>query len=211
MAPIRLLLVDDHQVIREGLKRMLESRGDVQVVGEAENGKDAITQAELLSPDVILMDIRMPGMDGIAVTRQLKEKVPDIKVIMMTMYNDELVPQAFEAGAVGYILKDDIRTDKLIESICDVYKGYSSLSPSLIGRCLNKLVGLTRASRDSLLSERQRDILRLFGEGLVSKDIAARLHISEPTVNKEAARIFDKLGVNSRPQALSEAIKRRLI
>jgi len=208
---IRVFIVDDHQVVREGLKRMLEPERGIRVVGEAENGEDAITQVELLSPDIVLMDIKMAGMDGIAATRQLKEKMPDVKVIMLTLYDAEFVPLAIEAGAMGYILKDDVRREKLIQIIRDAYKGYSPLSPSLTQPVLAKLANLNRASRDSLLSERQRNILRLAASGLTDKDIGAELYVSEPTVRKELSDIFDKLKVNNRPQAVAEAMKRRLI
>ena len=211
MSAIRVLLVDDHQVIREGLKSILKWERGIRVVGEAVDGEAAITQAELLSPDIILMDIKMPGMDGITATRQLKEKMPDVKVIMLTMYNDEFVPQAIEAGAMGYILKDDIGREKLIQIIRDAYNGYSPLSPSLMQEVLTKLAELDQASRDSLLSQRQRDILRLIAMGLVSKDITAKLYISESTVTKELSSIFSKLGVNNRTQAVYDAMKRRLI
>ena len=210
MPAIRVLLVDDHQLVREGLKRMLELDEDIEVVGEAANGEDAITQAELLSPDVILMDIKMPGMDGIAATRQLKQKMPDVKVIMLTLYDSEYVTQAIEAGASGYILKD-AKQEQLIQAIRDAYKGYSPLAPSLTRQVLTELANLSRASRDSLLSERQCEVLRLVAAGLVSNDIGAKLCISESTVKKELTHIFDKLGVNDRAQAVSEAMKRKLI
>ena len=205
-----MLLVDDHQVVREGLKRMLELEEDIRVVGEAANGEDGITQAERLSPDVILMDIKMPDMDGIAATRQLKEKMPKVNIIMLTLYGNEYVTQAIEAGASGYILKDASR-EQLIQAIRDAYKGYSPLAPSLTRQVLTELANLSRASRDSLLSERQCEILRLVAAGLVSKDIGASLCISEATVKKELSHIFNKLGVNDRAQAVSEAMKRKLI
>ena len=210
MPAIRVLLVDDHQVVREGLKRMLEPDKDIQVVGEAVNGEDGITQAERLWPDVILMDIKMPDMDGITATRQLKQKMPAVKVIMLTLYDSEYVTQAIEAGASGYILKD-AEGEQLVQAIRDVYKGYSPLAPSLTRQVLTELANLSRASRDSLLSERQCEILRLVAAGLTSKNIGAKLCISEPTVKKELTRIFDKLEVNDRAQAVSEAMKRKLI
>ena len=210
MPAIRVLLVDDHQVVREGLKRMLELDKDIEVVGEAVSGEDGITQAERLSPDIILMDIKMPDMDGIAATRQLKQKMADVKVIMLTLYDSEYVPQAIEAGASGYILKD-AKGEQLIQAIRDAYKGDSPLAPSLTRQVLTELANLSRASRDSLLSERQCEILRLVAAGLTGKNIGAGLFISEPTVKKELARIFDKLGVNDRAHAVSEAMKRKLI
>jgi len=206
-----VFIVDDHRVVREGLKLMLGRESDIQVVGEAENGKDAITQVELLSPDVVLMDIKMPGMNGIDATRELKEKMPDVKVIMLTFYDSGFVPQAVEAGASGYILKDDVTQARLVQAIRDVYEGYTMLSTSLTGQVLTDLANLSRASRDSLLSERQRNILWLAAGGLANKDIGAELYISEPTVRKGLSDIFDKLKVNNRPQAVAEAMKRRLI
>jgi len=210
LPPIRVLLVDDHQLVREGLKRVLELEEDIRVVGEAANGEDGITQAERLSPDIILMDIKMPGMDGIAATRQLKEKMPDVKVIMLTLYDSEYVTQAIEAGASGYILKD-ASLEQLVQAIHDAYKGYSPLAPSLTRGVLTELADLSRASRDSLLSERQCEILRLSTAGLVRKEVAAQLYVSEATVKKELTNIFNKLGVSNQAQAVSEAMKRRLI
>ena len=208
MPIIRVLLVDDHQVVREGLKRMLEPDKDIKVVGEAVNGEDAITQAELLSPDVILMDIKMPDMDGITATHQLSQKMPDVKVIMLTLY--EYVTEAIEAGASGYILKDASR-ERLIQAIHDAYNGYSPLAPSLTRQVLTELANLSRVSRDSLLSERQCEILRLIAAGLVSRDIGAKLCISESTVKKDLTHTFNRLGVNDRAQAVAEAMKRNLI
>jgi len=205
-----VLLVDDHQVVREGLKRMLEWSEDIQVVGEAANGEEAIVQAEQLSPDIVLMDIKMPDMDGIAATRQLKEKMPEVRVVMLTLYGNEYVTQAIEAGASGYILKDAER-EQLIRAIHDAYKGYSPLAPAVGRQVLTELANLSRATHGSLLSERQRQILKLVAAGLPSKDISDRLCLSDATVKKELAGIFDRLGVNSRAQAVSEAMKRKLI
>lgn len=210
MPHIRVLIIDDHQLVREGLKRVLELEEDIRVVGEAANGENGITQAERLSPDIILMDIKMPGMDGIAATRQLKEKMPDVNIIMLTLYNNEYVKQAVEAGASGYILKDANR-EQLVQAIHDVYKGYSPLAPSITRGVITELANLSRANRDSLLSERQREILRLSAAGLVRREVAAKLYVSEATVKKEFSHIFDKLGVSDQAQAVSEAMKRRLI
>lgn len=207
--PIRVLLVDDHQVVREGLKRMLELEEDIRVVGEAANGEDGISQAQRLSPDIVLMDIKMPNMDGIAATRQLSEKMPDVKVIMLTLYDSDFVMQAIEAGALGYILKD-ARREQLVQAIHDAYEGYSPLSPSLARELITKLADLSRASRD-LLSERQCEILRLSAAGLVRKEVAVELYVSEATVKKELTDIFNKLGVSNQTQAVCEAMRRMLI
>src|SRR4030067_1070125 len=138
MDAIRILLVDDHQVVREGLRRMLELETDFQVVGEAAEAKEALTQVELLSPEIILMDIKMPKVDGIELTRQLKEKYPVSKIIMLTLY-DEYLTQAIEAGAVGYVLKD-IKREELIRAIRAVHEGRSPLNRSLTQTQLTGLV-----------------------------------------------------------------------
>jgi len=207
---IRILIVDDHQIVREGLKHMLAPQEDILVVGEAVSGEDAIIEAQRLRPDVVLMDIKMPGIDGIAATRQLREKMPDISVIMLTLYDDEYVPQAIEAGASGYILKEASR-EQLTQAIRDAHRGYATLAPPLIREVLTKLADLSRASQDSVLTKRQREILKLVAAGLVRKEVATRLYISEATVKKELTVIFDRLGVSDQTQAVVEAMKRRLI
>lgn len=210
MPAIRVLLVDDHQVVREGLKHMLMPQEDIQIVGEAVSGEDALLQAERLRPDIVLMDIKMPSMDGIAATLQLREKIPDIRVIILTLYGDEYVTQAIEAGASGYILKDTSR-EQLVQAIRDAHQGYGALAPSLAPEVFARLADLSRANRDLLLNGRQREILKLIAAGLSRKDVALRLYLSEATVKKELTVIFDKLGVNDQTQAVVEAMKRRLV
>jgi len=207
---IRVLLVDDHQVVREGLKYMLAPHEDIEVVGEAASGEDGLIQAERLQPDVVLMDIKMPGIDGITAMRKLRERMPDICVVMLTLYDDEYVTQAIEAGASGYILKD-ASEEQLIQAIRDAHKGYAPLAPSLTRKVLTKLADLSRARENPMLSKRQREILRLVAAGLVRKEVAARLYISEATVKKELTAIFDKLGVSDQTQAVAEAMKKGLI
>ena len=189
---------------------MLAPQEDIQVVGEAVSGEDAIIQAQRLRPDVVLMDIKMPGMDGIAATRELREKMPKISVVMLTLYDDEYVAQAVEAGASGYILKETSR-EQLIQAIRDAYRGYAPLAPSLTREVLTRLADLSRANCNSLLTKRQREILKLVAAGLARKEVAAKLYISEATVKKELTVIFDKLGVSDQTQAVVEAMKRRLI
>jgi DNA-binding NarL/FixJ family response regulator len=189
---------------------MLTPRGDIQIIGEAVSGEEALVQAQRLQPDVVLMDIKMPGMDGIETTRRLREKVPDACVVMLTLYDDEYVTQAIEAGASGYILKD-ASGEQLIQAIYDARRGYAPLTPSLTREVLTKLANLSRASRDSVLTGRQREILKLVAAGLARKEVAAKLFISEATVKKELTVIFDKLGVSDQTQAVVEALKRRLI
>jgi len=209
MDTIRILLVDDHQVVREGLRRMLELEEDMEVVGEAADAKEALTQAELLSPEVILMDIKMPGMDGIEFTRQLKEKQSTCNVIMLTLY-DEYLTQAIEAGAAGYLLKD-IKREELIRAIRAVHQGRSPLALSLSRDRLAELVAPAEGKQRLYLSERELAILCLIADGLATREIANQLFLSQASVKRSVGFIFEKLGVHNRSEAVSEAYKRTLI
>jgi len=206
---IRILLVDDHQVVREGLRRMLELEEDMEVVGEAADAKEALTQAELLSPEIILLDIKMPGVDGIELTRQLKEKQPTCNVIMLTLY-DEYLAQAIEAGAVGYLLKD-IKREELVRAIRAVHQGRSPLDLSISRDRLAELAATPESKQRPYLSERELAILRLIADGLVTREIANQLFLSQASVKRSVGLIFDKLGVHNRSEAVSEAHKRKLI
>jgi len=209
MDTIRILLVDDHQVVREGLRHMLELETDMEVVGEAADAKEALTQVELLSPQVILMDIKMPGMGGIELTRQLKEKQPSCNVIMLTLY-DEYLTQAIEAGAVGYLLKD-IRREELIRAIRAVHQGRSLLDLSLSRERLAELAAPAESKQRGYLSERELAILHLIADGVATKEIANQLFLSQASVKRSVGLIFEKLGVRNRSEAVSEAYKRSLI
>ncbi len=209
MDVIRILLIDDHQVVREGLRHMLELEKDMEVVGEAANATEALTQVEMLSPEIILMDIKMPGVDGIALTRQLKEKQPKCNVIMLTLY-DEYLTQAIEAGAVGYLLKD-VKREELIKAIRAVHQGRSPLNLSLSRDHLAELTPSTEGNQRTSLSERELAILRLIAGGAITKEIANQLFLSQVTIKRSVRLIFDKLGVRNRSGAVSEAYKRKLI
>ncbi len=209
MDPIRIFLVDDHQVVREGLRRMLELEADFQVVGEAADAKEVLTQVELLSPEVILMDIKMPGVDGIELTRQLKEKQPSCNIIMLTLY-DEYLTQAIEAGATGYLLKD-IKREELVRAIRAVHEGRSPLNLSVSQERLVELVSPTESQQRGHLSERELAILRLIADGVTTQGITTRLFLSAASVKRSIRLIFGKLGVHNRSEAVSEAYKRRLI
>jgi len=207
---IRVLLVDDHQVVLEGLRRILELDKGIEVVGGAKSGDEAITKAVLLSPDVIIMDLKMPGMDGITATREIKQKLPDVKILMLTLYREDFVRQAIEAGASGYLLKDS-DCEQITKAIHQVYEGLSPIAPSLTRELVTEFAKLSRESRSLILSERQVEILKLIADGMNSAEISRHLFISPSTVKREIRHIFDKLGVNDRPQAVSEAMKRKLI
>ena len=209
MDTIRILVVDDHQVVREGLRHMLELEVDMEVVGEAGDAKEALTQVESLSPEVILMDIKMPGIDGVELTRQLKEKQPSCNVIMLTLY-DEYLTEAIEAGAVGYLLKD-VKREELTRAIRAVHQGRSSLNLSLNRDQLAEFATPAESKQRGYLSERELAILRMIAGGVTTKEIANQLFLSQASVKRSVRFIFEKLGVRNRSEAVSEAYKRRLI
>jgi len=209
METIRILVVDDHQVVREGLRHMLELEADMEVVGEANGAKEALTQLELLSPEVILMDIKMPGVDGIELTRQLKEKQPSCNVIMLTLY-DEYLTEAIEAGAVGYLLKD-VKREELVRAIRAVHQGRSPLNLSLSRDRLAELAAPVESRQQAYLSERELAILRMIADGVTTEEIANQLFLSQASVKRSVRLTFEKLGVRNRSEAVSEAYKRRLI
>ena len=209
MDTIRILLVDDHQVVREGLRHMLELEADLKVVGEAADAREALMQAESLSPNVVLMDIKMPGGDGIELTKEVKQKCPSCNIIMLTLY-DEYLPQALEAGAVGYLLKD-IKREELIRAVRAAYQGRSPLNLSLSQDHLAELLPTTESQQSVQLSEREHSILRLIADGATTYNIASQLFLSEASVKRSVRIILEKLSVHNRSEAVSEAYKRRLI
>ena len=207
---IRVLVVDDHPMVLEGLRRVLEQEASLQVVGEARSGDEAIEKAASLSPDVIIMDLKMPGMDGITATREIKRKMPWIVILVLTLYAEDYVQQAIEAGASGYLLKDSDR-DQIIRAIHEVYKGLCPITPSLTRYLISEFSRVSHGTKALILTRRQREILRFIAEGVHGKDISRQLHISPSTVKREIREIFDRLGVDSRAQAVSKAIKQGLI
>ena len=207
--PIRIFLVDDHQVVCEGLRRMLDLETDMEVVGEATDAKEALTQVELLSPEVVLMDIKMPGVNGIELTQQLKEKQLSCNVIMLTMY-DEYLAKAIEAGAAGYLLKD-VKREELVKAIRALHQGRSTLDLSLSRDHLVELVAPAESRQGDHLSERQLTTLRLIANGVTNKEIAIELFLSPASVKRSVRNIFEILDVCNRSQAVSEAYKRGLI
>jgi len=206
---IQILLVDDHQVVCEGLRRMLELETDMEVVGEAADAKEALTQVELLSPEVVLMDIRMPGVDGLKLTQQLIEKQPSCNVIMLTMY-DEYLAEAIEAGAVGYLSKDAKR-EELVRAIRAAQEGRSTLDLSLSRDHLAELAATAKNRQRGHLSERELATLRMIADGITTNEIGDKLFLSPASVKRSVHCIFEKLDVCNRSQAVSEAYKRGVI
>ncbi|MFC2071832.1 response regulator [Chloroflexota bacterium] len=206
---IKVLIVDDHNVVREGLRRILELDDEIEVIGEARNGEEAITKAVSLSPDIIIMDLKMPGMDGIAATREIKQRLPEVNILVLTLYAENFVKLAIEAGVSGYLLKDS-ECEQITEAIHQVHAGYSPIAPSLTRGLVTEFARLGQNSPSSL-TKRQIEILGLIAGGVSGKEIGSRLFVSASTVKREMRHIFDKLGVNDRAQAVSEAMKRKII
>lgn len=210
--PIRVLLVDDHRVIREGLQRMLEPDAEIKVVGGAESGEEALVQAQQLHPDIILMDIKMPGMGGIKAIGELNKKQPAVNIMVLTAYEDEhYLAEAIEAGAIGYLLKD-VSQEELCQAIRQACNGGAPLASSMTRPLLAQFATLTKdkAARKSDLSERQLGILRLIATGATNKEIAAQLFLSSATIKREMNRIFTELDVSDRAEAVAEAYERKL-
>ncbi|WP_093263896.1 response regulator [Thermostaphylospora chromogena] len=204
---VRVLIVDDHPVVREGLRGMLEADPRVNVAGEAASGDEAVVRARELVPDVVLMDLRMPGGDGVSATTRILAEHPRTRVVVLTTYEtDRDIVRAVEAGAAGYLLKDTSRTD-LLNAITAAVRGETVLSPSVAA----KLVTRMRAPAAESLTPRERQVLSLVATGLTNAEIGRRLYISETTVKTHLLRIFGKLGVSDRTAAVTTAMARGLL
>jgi len=206
---VRVLLADRHLLVLEGLRRILETDNEIEVVGSARNGDEAIRKTVQLSPDVIVMDLEMPDIDGIGVTRELKRRVPDARVLVMS-FGEDLVNEAIEAGASGYLTKDS-ETGEITTAVHQVSRGLCPIAPSITRKLVTELAGLRRNQQSLLLTERETRVLKLISQGMNSGEIGDQLFLSLSTVKREVGQIFDKLGVNDRPHAVSEAIRRGLI
>jgi DNA-binding NarL/FixJ family response regulator len=205
--PIRVLVVDDHPVVRTGVQGMLASHADFEVVGEACDGEEAVSQVAALEPDVVLMDLRMPGVDGVEATRRIRAGHPAVQVLVLTTYDtDDDIVRAVEAGAVGYLLKDSPR-EELFRGVHAAARGESLLAAAVASR----LVGRIRKPPGQSLSPRESEVLMLVAEGRPNKEIARTLYISETTVKSHLAHIFTKLGVDDRTAAVTVALDRGII
>ncbi len=209
MEATRIFLIDDHEVVRDGLQRMLELEDDFEVVGEAGDAREALSGVESLSPEIVLMDIKMVGTNGIQLTRQLKEKKPDLNIIMLTLY-DEYLTQAIEAGAVGYLLKD-IKREELIRAIRAVKEGRSPLDLTVSRDNLSELALSPESKQQSQLTDRELTILREVASGVTTRELATQLFLSQASVKRSVGIIFEKMGVRNRSEAVAEAYKRGLI
>jgi DNA-binding NarL/FixJ family response regulator len=205
--PIRVVIADDHPVVRTGLRGMLETQTDIEVVGEAENGKQAVSLAGRLEPDVILMDLQMPVLDGVSATEHICTRLRHTQVLILTTYDtDADITRAIGAGAIGYLLKDAPRDD-LFNAIRAASRGESVLTPSVASRVME----IMRSPDPETLSGREVEVLTKVAEGKSNKEIAKTLFISEATVKTHLIHIFTKLGVDDRTAAVTVALERGVL
>lgn len=204
---IRVLIADDHLVVREGLRTMLEIQPDMEVAGEAADGQEAVDLAARLQPDVILMDLRMPRLDGLGAIRAIRQRWPQLAVVILTTYDDDAhIVQGLQAGARGYLLKDASR-EAILTAIRAAARGETLLPPEVAARVVAHLgAPAPQAPADATLSEREREVLHAVAAGQRNKEIADDLGITERTVKAHLASIFNKLGATSRAEAIARAM-----
>ncbi len=212
MSKIRIVIADDHAIVRQGTRNLLEREEDLEVVGEAGNGEEAVKLIDQLKPDVAIIDIAMPKLNGVEVTRQIKPRCPSTAVLILTAYDDdEYVFALLEAGAAGYLLKD-VDSQEVVRAVRAVHAGESVLHPviarKVIGRFRPPLAEVGKQKPAIELSEREMQVLKLAAKGMSNKDIAGELLISMRTVQGHLGAIFNKLGVGSRTEAIFQAVKR---
>lgn len=209
---IRVLIVDDHTIVRKGIRALLAETEGIEVVGEAGNGQEAVAQADALRPDVILMDLAMPKLDGIEATRQIKAGRPESRILVMTSFAaDDKVFPAIKAGALGYLLKESGPED-LVQAIRQIHRGESSLHPTIARRLLQEITHpADRPPTPNPLTGREAEVLQLVAQGLSNQDIAGKLNISDPTVRTHVSNIMSKLHLATRIQAALYALREGLV
>lgn len=210
---IRVMITDDHLIVREGLRLILETADGIELVGEATDGAECLQLVSKLNPDVILMDLQMPRMDGITAIEHLRKEHPQIAIVILTTYNeDDLMIRGLQAGARGYLLKDSSR-ENLIDTIHAAAKGETLLKPEILSKVLSKRVSSSKESAqpESILTERELEVLRLASHGERNKEIAFKLGITERTVKAHLQSVYQKFGVDSRAAAVVIAAQKKLL
>jgi DNA-binding NarL/FixJ family response regulator len=214
---VRVLIVDDHALFRRGLQMVLEGEADIDVVGEASDGHEAVERAEKTTPDVVLMDVRMPKRSGIEATRAIKEVLPSAKILMLTISDEEAdLYEAIKAGASGYLLKE-ISIEEVANAVREVQQGKSLISPSMASKLLNEFAAMVkrRDERTNIpgprLTDRELEVLKLVAKGMNNRDIGAELFISENTVKNHVRNILEKLHLHSRMEAVVYAVREKLL
>ena len=211
MAKIRIVLADDHVILRQGTRQLLEHEPDIEVVGEASDGAEAVELVSKLKPDIVIIDVAMPNMNGIEATKKIKEILPGTKILVLTGYDyDEYIFSLLEIGAAGYLLKD-VSGDDLVGAVRAVYQGEPVLHPTVMRKLMNRFKTPTTRQTETpidVLSEREMEVLKLAVSGKSNKDIADGLNISLRTVQAHMRSIFNKLGVGSRSEAIVSGLKK---
>ncbi|HMC37023.1 MAG TPA: response regulator transcription factor [Actinomycetota bacterium] len=214
---LRVLIVDDHALFRRGLQMVLRQEPDIEVVGEAADGHEAVAKAQESMPDVILMDVRMPKRSGIEATQKIKEMLPHVKILMLTISDDEAdLYEAIKAGASGYLLKE-ISIDEVADAVRSVWAGQSRISPSMAAKLLTEFAAMSKRAEERQqlpaprLTDREMEVLKLVAQGLNNRDIAKELFISENTVKNHIRNILEKLHLHSRMEAVVYAVKEKLL
>jgi DNA-binding NarL/FixJ family response regulator len=214
---LRVVICDDHALFRRGLEMVLENEPDIEVVGEATDGIQAVEKAQELMPDVILMDVRMPKKSGIEATQQIKELLPHVKILVLTISDEEAdLYDSIKAGAAGYLLKE-ISTEEVADAIRSVWAGHSRISPAMASKLLTEFQAMTKRADDRQqiapprLTERELEVLRLVAKGLNNRDIAKNLYISENTVKNHIRNILEKLQLHSRMEAVIYAVREKIL
>jgi len=215
MAKIRVLLTDDHTLFRQGIKTLLAAESDLDIVGEAANGAEAVEKVTELRPDLVLMDIGMPGLSSFEATRQIKKVRPDTKILFLTMYDDEdYLVQCMEVGASGYVLKDS-PAQQLLAAIRDVYRGGSYLSPRMLSQLVDdfrsRIKTAHRQPRFATLTAREKEILKFLAEGESVKEIASGLNLSVKTVEAHKFNLMRKLDIHNKAHLVQYAIQKKII
>ena len=214
---LRVLIVDDHALFRRGLQMVLKQEPDIEVVGEAADGHEAVGKAQELMPDVILMDVRMPKRSGIEATEKIKELLPHVKILMLTISDEEAdLYEAIKAGASGYLLKE-ISIDEVADAVRSVWAGQSRISPSMAAKLLTEFAAMSKRAEERQqlpaprLTDREMEVLKLVAQGLNNRDIAKELYISENTVKNHIRNILEKLHLHSRMEAVVYAVREKLL